>query len=450
MSKYYQVDDGGMGALGQYTEKWDDVLPKGTTFYWRMQPPKTSVKKISPVPGKKLTGMQTANQITPPPRLEPIKDPYDGTAVDRSIGDAPAFPSTHVNVRDEHHWTESPMSSRGEVPTLNLKEYEVKQNSGINQILQQIGVAVGAMDSAAGSLKAIMEMFKGEKGLEKAAQKIKQEIEEFTQTGDLRTPEVEMMSADPMQVYESLYTREPTGFKYALPYMENQQFKTGGGFTEEAQMGGFMDMVNDIAEFGGKFASALAGRFVEPGRYIEKPKNYQFSGREKSVTVTFPLFNTKNYSEIVKNWQFLFLLTYQNTPARISKDIIRPAAQYEAYIPGSWYCKYCSITDMTVNFHGARREMDIPVPFLDQASEDGGQWLLQKRMIKTIIPDAYDVSITLTEIFGESQNSLYHMLAQSTDFQVSTGERQDNDLQFGGEMQIDNQNNNINAFNPIA
>ena len=183
-----------------------------------------------------------------------------------------------------------------------------------------------------------------------------------------------------------------------------------------------MGMINDATEFTAKFAGALAGRFLEPGRYIEKPKNFAFDGRQKSYVVNFPLFNTKSYNEIIKNWQFLFLLTYQNTPGRVTKDVINPPVQYEAYIPGSWYSKFTSITDMTVNFRGARREMDIPVPFLDRNTNDGEEWLLQKRMIRTVIPDAYEVSITLTEIFGETQNSLYHLLAQSSDSKIVTGE----------------------------
>jgi hypothetical protein len=75
--------------------------------------------------------------------------------------------------------------------------------------------------------------------------------------------------------------------------------------------------------------------------------------------------------------------------------------------------------------------MDVPVPFLDRANTDGQPWLLQKRFIKTIIPDAYEVTITLSEIFAESQNTLYHMLAQSTDFKVQTGVVEDmNKAQF--------------------
>ena len=425
-----------MGSLGSYNEnpkQWADVLPKGSTFYWRMQPPKSKVRHVSMADvGKEgqagqPKGIVTTNQLTPPPRLEPINDPYDGTTVDRAMSsEAATTPSTHINVRDEHHWTESPMSARGEVPTLSLKEYDVLQNSGINQILNQIGITVGNANDTIATLKKWIAEFSGKGGIEKAIESFKKHLESFDSAGPeagtiARIPDQILGSADPMDVYKYLYSRKPTGFKYSFPYMENMQFKTTGGFTDTPELKGFMGLVGDASEFLSKLSGSLAGRFTEPGRYIEQPKNYSFDGRQKNIVVNFPLFNTKNYAEIIKNWQFLFLLTYQNTPARITKDVIRPPVQYEAYIPGSWYCKYASITDMTVNFRGARREMDIPVPFLDRAENDGENWLLQKRFIKTIIPDAYEVSITLSEIFGESQNTLYHMLAQSTDFKVQTG-----------------------------
>ena len=147
-----------------------------------------------------------------------------------------------------------------------------------------------------------------------------------------------------------------------------------------------------------------------------------------------------------KNWEFLFLLVYQNTPNRISKDLANPPCIYEAKIPGVWYSKYASITNVKVDFVGARREMPIKINFIeknesvdlsdtsndlpgnriDSAGESTGtpynaggytdetgktipagatEWKLTKKTLMTVIPDAYQVSITVTELFSETQIS---------------------------------------------
>jgi hypothetical protein len=81
-----------------------------------------------------------------------------------------------------------------------------------------------------------------------------------------------------------------------------------------------------------------------------------------------------------------------------------------------WYSKYAAISNMSVNFVGARREMPIPVMFLEQK---GSTWTPTKRKITTIIPDAYQVSITVSELFGETQNFMYQMLREVSDSKIT-------------------------------
>jgi len=178
--------------------------------------------------------------------------------------------------------------------------------------------------------------------------------------------------------------------------------------------------MTDVTSIAAEALSDISAKKVmAPGRMIEQPKGFTFDGRERSYTVKFPLFNTKSFTEIIRNWQFIYLLTYQNTPNRITRDLIDPPCIYEAKIPGVWYSKYASITNMQVDFVGGRREMDMPVPYLTSA-EDGSadgksesNWLLQKRKITTVIPDAYMLTITITELFSETQNFMYHMVKES-------------------------------------
>ena len=62
---------------------------------------------------------------------------------------------------------------------------------------------------------------------------------------------------------------------------------------------------------------------------------YTFEGDTLTVSVPTKFLRdwiATHYAEIIKNWQFLFLLTYQNTPNRITRDLIDPPCIYEAYI----------------------------------------------------------------------------------------------------------------------
>ena len=70
--------------------------------------------------------------------------------------------------------------------------------------------------------------------------------------------------------------------------------------------------------------------------------------------------------------------------------------------------------------------MEVPITFLDlaetNAGGDGnGKWLQQMRKMLTIIPDAYEVSITLTELFGDTQNSKYQLMRESMNEKIRTG-----------------------------
>lgn len=394
------------------------------THYWKFMPPKKGN-----VGGEGVGAVRAFSGFGPAPRLAPNGNIDDDPQINNPITNRPA---THLNVRDNHHWTESPRSARGEVPMLSLKEYKILTNPMLNQMannvmtaVQAAGGAVGdvaeAMDKAMASLDQIKASPEeppeaaGNKaeGLLAQAKQIASQVGSALE-GNMEDSETKMFS-DPMEPYKMLYTLKPTDFRYTFPYMEDVYRSLSSGFSEqdESALGTIGGLINEGAKLGSNLVNDLTFRKLrEPGVMIEKPKAFSFSGREKSYTVNFPLFNTKNYGEIVKNWQFLFLLIYQNTPNRITKDLIDPPCIYEARIPGVWYSKYAAISNMNVSFVGARREMAMPVMFLEQK---GSSWSPTPRKITTIIPDAYQVSITVNELFGETQNFMYQMLREVSD-----------------------------------
>ena len=414
--------DGNPSSLGSSKNEAEAIMPKSAKFYWKMLPPKRGGGT-----GGKVGRMAG---FGPAPRLSPASesnDPSTGDHMNDTTG-----PSTHVNIRDEHHWTESPTHARREVPMLQLKELRILTNPMLNQVMNNIGIAVQTGAAAADSGEALMKDMKklittGDGKIATNFKEIATELEKdvtkgFNAVVNTALKETESSFANPLTPYSQLYTTLPTKFKYTLPYMEDTYVQKSGGFGD-APSGG---LLTDISSIAAEFMSDISLKKIgAPGRMIEQPKGFTFTGREKSYTVKFPLFNTKNFSEIIRNWQFIYLLTYQNTPNRITRDLIDTPCIYEARIPGAWYSKYSSITNMQVDFVGARREMDMPVPYLTKANDgpiDGkseSNWITQKRKITTIIPDAYMVTITVTELFSETQNFMYHMVKESMNDKVS-------------------------------
>ena len=418
---------GSAGFTGGFTEQTGES-PTGVSHYWTMQPP--SRVQFSEGAGKS----EVAGGHGPAPKLSPI------TSTDTSNSGAIDGPSTHVNIRDNHHWTESPRSSRREVPMLNMKEMNMVTNPMLNQIANNmfafgggVGQTKNALDGAVKSAGAMVDAIKGAWNsvtdlTNKENVKQSDVAQALSRAGmnenQLSGAQKTLDFVDPMNPYGVLYTTLNTGFKYTLPFMENNYMShinsfgdasmeySSGGFQEGTAL--FMSGMNKL------FSSINLDKAISPGRMIEQPKAFTFTGREKSYTVKFPLFNTLSYADIVRNWQFLFLLSYQNSPNRINRDMIDPPCIYESVIPGVWYSKYSAITDMTVDFVGARREMGVEIKHIDVYSGGDTTQAISKEVI-TVIPDAYQVSITVTELFAETQNFKYRMLAESMQDRVTTG-----------------------------
>lgn len=442
-------------------EAMEALMPPGSTFYWLMKPPNSILPGVNQDKGNDYWG--------PAPKLVPMsragKEEYDSMYADVTEDydsyESIKSPSTYINIRDMHHWTESPVSGRQRVPMMEVREYSILMNPVINQIMNNLGVLHGNAGSAYNAFKDIMDgsdnvedMTEEEAGMVEqitnsisplgaigglgsvvagafnAIKKVataagQNAIEGWNSASEFFDNESgpgykAAEAADPMRPYKELYYRQPTGFKYGLPYTSDPVYERTNSFGQVKPV----KILSNLSEALAEASSSLSlNKMLAPGQYIEKPTTFDFTGREKSYTVNFPLFNTKDFVEIIKNWQFLYLMTYQNTPNRQSKDLILPACIYEAYIPGVWYAKYASITNLSVEFLGARREMEIPLPFLewntgvglyDGAETKGStKWNLQKKIAYTVIPDAYQVSITFTEMFGNSQNFMYHMLEES-------------------------------------
>lgn len=216
---------------------------------------------------------------------------------------------------------------------------------------------------------------------------------------------IDSLGSDILGPYEGLYITEDTKFLYSFPYFSDEQNSISNSFGESDGVFTGIDPlnINALAQSMRGAAGYISGtsNFDAPGIYIEKPKFFNFKEEGERIRFRFPLINTgwSTFEDVSRHWQLLYLLAYQNRPNRRSRDLIDPAVIYEVTIPGVRFYPFCYISDMSINFVGARRRMNITAPV------GGGS-----STVNTIVPDAYLIDITLTTLVSETQNFLYSML----------------------------------------
>jgi len=320
----------------------------------------------------------------------------------------PSTSKTFVNVLQQFPWHNSPYNSitTESTPYIDMIEHDITANPMLNQIAANLSVMGNSMD-----IEDIVDEANAYKDDDTAKSAYKNMMDGLETSIWDKT-----VSGNTLFPYHNMYSTNPTGFRYVMPYFSKNHhqvtnaFTTDSGETGSGMGSGMMDKGLQAAEAAANAFKFFSGNLVEPGSYIEKSKFYSFAGRERSYQFQFPISNCRispglsEEATISRNWQLMFLLIYQNSPNRCSRDLILPPCIYEAHIPGIWYSKYAFISQLNVEFLGTRRLLPVKFNTLPE-----GESTQQLATINAIIPDVYQVTITLTEMVGESRNMLYHM-----------------------------------------
>ena len=367
-----------------------------------------------------------------------------------------------VNVVKDFPWTASPRNNEsiGDVPEIHMREMSVEFNPFINQLLSNLAVinndTTRGVRGGLGVIDDIIQAFNNREQkcqgnpsdspknnpqpadirgfvtktldfLQKTNKKLSEtKLKRFKTKIPLNDPDY-----DPMAPYERLYETSPTGWKYKFPFFDDK-YRDISSSWGQPNYGGIAAGLGEFAALG---AQEIAQNLnvLEPGVYIEQPSSFGFKGREKSVTLSFPLINTRTYDELMKNWQLIFLLTYQNLPNRVSRSVILPPVIYESLVPGTWYSKYSYIQSLRIDFIGARRKMELRLPTITKNVLKDMR--IGQTDISTIIPDAYNVTMVVTELFPETQNHMYTALKRRfLDNKVRTGEMDNAGSALGGSF----------------
>ena len=367
-----------------------------------------------------------------------------------------------VDVVNDYYWTYSKTDpiAREETPTLFLKEKELKTNALVAQLLYTIGAAGEGFTEVAGDIvgqqnvesfkSAIVKTFKNvmsdpnvvntgiPKQVDVAYDKIKDENATFEDRRNVW-----------LQPYKNLYLTKDTGWEFNFPYFENFATIAQNVFSQDSGPGPFLGMLTNVSDLITN-AADIASVMREPTQisYVERSKAFNYSTEGEDFTFMFPLINTGSsiYADVIKNWQLIYLLLYNNRPARKNASVIEQPKVYEVSLPGVKYIPFAYISNISVEFQGSRRQMKIPrPPGTTTRTIDS-----RENSYDAVIPDAYIIKISLKALIAESRNFMYHMLSPDGPVQVLTKQAADNSVineQYQQQLNMININPNIEVLN---
>lgn len=338
-----------------------------------------------------------------------------------------------VNVVEQFYWTYSPKGNRAreEVPELRLVEKELKTNALVAQLLYSSGAAIDGFTDLASNIvgaenvesfnQAVKQILsEGKKAVEstQAGQQLSDKAKEFYDNIRDENPTFADTRNTWLEPYKNLYLTKDTGWQFRLPYFENFAAAAQNAFSGDSGPGGFLGALGGLKEIAANVADAVSvGRDIKGVTYVERSKFFNYPTDGEEFTFTFPLINTGSatYDDVIKNWQLIFLLLYNNRPARKNASVIEQPKVYEVYIPGVKYMPFAYIQSLQIDFQGSRRQMKIPLP---PGANSRTNTLVNSYTYDAVIPDAYMIKISLKGLIAESKNFMYHMLNPSGPIQV--------------------------------
>ena len=386
--------------------------------------------------------------VEPPILVSPVNTPL-GSGIGKSL--ATPLGGT-VNVVSDFYWTYSKLiDSRKEVPRLLLTERRLKTNALVNQLKYSFGVSKSNVSEIAkvipdGVKNPLYNFLTGAKetATGKAVSKFTNAVESKINQLDQFKDNNNIFDNNPyLKPYQNLYITEPTGWQFILPYFENLNNSQQNSFSDDTNQSsiGLLKMGADALGKISDITTAL--RSPTQITFVEKTKFYSYGSEGDEISIQFPLINTGSatFDDVVKNWEFLFLLLYNNKPSRKNVSVVDPPVIYTAEIPGVKFFPFCYISSISIEFQGSRRELSFSLDTIDslnvdkQTDNQTGQLRLDKnnnnlvrgfsnnttlRNITTIIPDAYQVRISLKSLVPDSKNFMYTVLNKDSVVSVST------------------------------
>lgn len=187
-----------------------------------------------------------------------------------------------------------------------------------------------------------------------------------------------------LDVYKEILPKVPTGFLYTFPYFNKTAIELSTSWKDLADAGDALGKLGDFAKGTINALNAvnnLQAAATSPSVGVQdRPKIFE-SHTDRTINISFTLFNTNSFEDYIKNKNFIKLFTMQNLFNK--RDYITgiPPVFYDVFIPGQYYSYASQVSNLKIENLGNMRIMD-------------GE----------IIPDAYQIEISLTEMVKPSKN----------------------------------------------
>lgn len=337
-------------------------------------------------------------------------------------------PSTVINVVENYNWTVSPKNNIIEQPYIYLTEFRLNKSP---LLAQMVYLSKAALEGSGGAIRSVTDLFTGpelsfrnivdsvrrgdaktqiisgvlsrvvnkagefaEEGLQEAIFWI-QELEDKL-TGGAVSNEY----TDSLQPYSGMYYRKKTGFEYKLPYFTNKMAERSSSWQKnypgDTPLQELIKFGTDfVADFGA--GEPIFGAYATPGIYIERSKYFNPTPDQDPLQFSFPLLNTLDQESMQRNFDLVWLLSFQNSSIRRNKVDVYPPCIYTAHIPGVRYMLYCNIQNLAIEYLGTRRRVSIIHPVTESE-------------LDVIVPEAYNLTFTINNLTTESGNLMLKSL----------------------------------------
>lgn len=308
-----------------------------------------------------------------------------------------------VDIVKDFKWTKTKRGSEGRegTPTLELEEFYVTVPAFFTnldvakQLLTTGGAAVGGLvegiTDTAGFGSSVTTLLKDAgSSVSGGMQKILDGAREMFEEEELKLPQH-------LKAYEKLYGVKRSGFKYKVPYLEDE----------------YKSLTNTWGEGSAKAIDAMLGNQVDnlssffklfsPGVGIDYARSYTYDSSGPNHTLSFFLDNTADASYesdiplYEKHYRLIYLLMYQNLPNKVNRVTVVPPVIYAAKLPGVFSYRWSYMSNIRVSMLGVRRTKKIR-NFLNNKDN---------ATVEAIIPEGFQVSFTLQSMFADTKNLFY-------------------------------------------
>lgn len=374
-----------------------------------------NLKAVSPKNAK-----STETQQYRSPDIGKPGSPSQNKTVTAESSNTPGNSKITIDVVKDYDWKVSPNNDIVEQPYILLKEYYVDKSSLAAQALYQLQATVESMfqnfdiiakrtfisDFIKSATQPDLSLGPPEEPpkdivsvLNELRQGAEANIEELKATighdGDIQKNGI----IDP---YVGLYILRETDFNYKIPYFSSKHTQKSSNW-DSNYSGAGQTLVTDLMSRGVDFVASFGtgipvfGSLFEPGLYIERGKFYQPLPGAETISFSFPLLNTLNEESIQKNFDLIWLLVYQNSSFRKNKTEVTPPCLYQVLIPGVKFLLFAYICDISIEYLGTRRKILLKHPKTNA-------------QVNTIVPEAYNLKITLRSMTTDSGNFMLQSL----------------------------------------